>query len=67
MLQRILRIVTKEDGWFLSDGDRAHHESLALSWAKRSDRLLGLSLQPYDGFGDSFRFLWKTVRLNLSP
>ena len=59
----MLRILTEEDGWFFSDGDRARHESLNLSWAKRSDHLLGLSLQPHDKFGDSFGLLWKMVSL----
>ena len=63
LLQGILRILTEEEGWFFSDEDRAHYEALALSWAKRNDQLLGLNLQPHDGFGYNFGLLWKIVSL----
>ena len=53
----------EEDRWFFSDGDRTCHESFAFSWARLSDRLLGLNLQKHDGFRNSFGFLWKIASL----
>ena len=53
----------KEDGWFLSDGDGARHEPLALSRARKSDCLLSLGFQPHVEFRDSFGLFWKTTSL----
>ena len=52
----------EEDRWFFSDGG-ALHKTLALSLAKRSDRLLGFGIQTHNELKDSLGLLRKMVRL----
>ena len=65
LFQRVRRILTEENGWFFSDGGRALHETLALSWPKGCGRLLSFSFYPYNELGNSLGLLGVTVEFLL--
>ena len=65
LFQCVLRILTKENGWLLSDSVRTLHQTLPPSIPNRGNRLLYFSFQTYDGLRGILGLLWKMISLLL--